>query len=140
LFKSFSTPPNGILFMLLSGGNFRSGHNIPIKPNFKLNSSKTWTKSSNLTNSNTRALTHCSVVSDPKQSMDKKLLSRLIKHTRLSAADIALKNGIPHYLLVSSIGADEKSWFLYPRTKGEVERDLRAKKLPLLTIFRPGLL
>lgn len=49
-------------------------------------------------------------------------------------------SGIPHYLLVSSVGADEKSWFLYPRTKGEVERDLKLKKLPLLTIMRPGLL
>jgi oxidoreductase len=42
--------------------------------------------------------------------------------------------------LCSSVGADEKSWFLYPRTKGQVERDLKAKKLPLLSIFRPGLL
>ena len=65
----------------------------------------------------------------------------------LLAADIALKNSnlaiiieIPHYLLVSSMGSDSKSWFLYPKTKGEVEDELKQKKLNLLTIFRPGLL
>jgi oxidoreductase len=63
------------------------------------------------------------------------------------AANIALKNSnlamiieIPHYLLVSSMGSDSKSWFLYPKTKGEVEDELKQKKLNLLTIFRPGLL
>jgi oxidoreductase len=53
---------------------------------------------------------------------------------------ISVISGIPHYLLVSSIGADSKAWFLYPRTKGEVENELKAKKLPLLSILRPGLL
>lgn len=36
-------------------------------------------------------------------------------------ADIAKANGIKHYSLISSIGASSGSWFLYPRTKGEVE-------------------
>lgn len=35
-------------------------------------------------------------------------------------ADIAKANGIKHYSLVSSMGADSNSWFLYPRTKGQV--------------------
>jgi oxidoreductase len=43
-------------------------------------------------------------------------------------------------LLVSSMGSDPKSWFLYPRTKGEVEAELGQKKLNLLTVMRPGLL
>lgn len=65
----------------------------------------------------------------------------------LLAADIALSNStpilhleIPHYLLVSSMGSDHTSWFLYPRTKGEVEEELKKKKMNLLSIFRPGLL
>jgi len=63
------------------------------------------------------------------------------------AADIALRNSnsriileIPHYLLVSSMGSNPTSWFLYPKTKGEAEDELKQKKLNLLTIFRPGLL
>lgn len=42
-------------------------------------------------------------------------------------ANIALKNSkthcneeIKHYSLVSSVGSNPNSWFLYPRTKGEV--------------------
>jgi oxidoreductase len=43
-------------------------------------------------------------------------------------------------LLVSSNGGDAKSWFLYPRTKGEAEEGLKLKGLNLLSIFKPGLL
>lgn len=65
----------------------------------------------------------------------------------LYAADIALTSrtkslylDIPHYLLLTSMGSDPKSWFLYPRTKGEVEEEVKQKKINLLSIFRPGLL
>jgi uncharacterized protein YbjT (DUF2867 family) len=58
----------------------------------------------------------------------------------LKAADVALNNKIPHYLIVSSMGASSSSCLLYPRTKGQVEEELRQKNLPLLTIFRPGLI
>jgi len=58
----------------------------------------------------------------------------------LCAAEITKNNKIPHYLLVSSMGASRTSCLLYPRTKGEVEEELKEKKLPLLTIFRPGLI
>jgi uncharacterized protein YbjT (DUF2867 family) len=36
----------------------------------------------------------------------------------LLCADIAIRNKIPHYLLVSSAGGDASSSFLYMRTKG----------------------
>jgi oxidoreductase len=65
----------------------------------------------------------------------------------LLAADIAVNNSnfsinieIPHYSLVSSMGSNPNSWFLYMKTKGEVERDLKLKKINLLSIYRPGLL
>ena len=38
----------------------------------------------------------------------------------LLCADIAIRNKIPHYLLVSSAGGDASSSFLYMRTKGEL--------------------
>lgn len=38
------------------------------------------------------------------------------------------------------MGSDAKSWFLYPKTKGEVEEGLKLKGLNLLSIFKPGLL
>ena len=72
---------------------------------------------------------------------------RVDKTYPLLAADIAIKNSthffyadIPHYLLVSSMGSDPNSWFLYPKTKGQVEDELKLKNLNYLSIFRPGLL
>ena len=47
---------------------------------------------------------------------------------------------IPHYLLVSSGSTDPSSMFMYMRVKGECERDLKEKKLNMLSIFRPGLI
>lgn len=41
---------------------------------------------------------------------------------------------------VSSFGANSNSYFLYPRTKGQVEEDLFIKKLPQVQIYRPGFL
>lgn len=43
-------------------------------------------------------------------------------------------------MLFSSTGGNPNSWFLYMKTKGEVERDLKLKKLNLLSILKPGLL
>ena len=48
--------------------------------------------------------------------------------------------GVGRFALVSSLGADSKSLFLYTRTKGEVEEAVRALAFPSLTILRPGFL
>jgi len=48
--------------------------------------------------------------------------------------------GGQHFIVISSQGADQKSKVFYNRTKGEMERDLIALKLPQLTIVRPSLL
>ena len=67
-------------------------------------------------------------------------LVKVDKTYPLLCADIAIKNKIPHYLLVSSTGGDTSSMLLYLRTKGEVERDLKLKKLQMLSILKPGLI
>jgi oxidoreductase len=41
---------------------------------------------------------------------------------------------------VSSQGANPNSWFLYPKTKGEVEEALKNLKFQSTSIYRPGLL
>ena len=42
--------------------------------------------------------------------------------------------------MLSSYGAKASSWFLYPRTKGEVERDVAKLGYQYLAIHQPGLL
>jgi len=49
-------------------------------------------------------------------------------------------NPIKNFMLLSSTGASSSSWFLYMKTKGEVEDIVKAAKFPRTGIFRPGLL
>ncbi|CAG0881436.1 unnamed protein product [Darwinula stevensoni] len=58
----------------------------------------------------------------------------------LNSAKLAKAGGCEHFLLVSSWGANSKSTFLYPRTKGLVEEHLKELKFKCLSIFRPGML
>lgn len=53
---------------------------------------------------------------------------------------IAERNGIKHLLAISSVGADIRSFFLYLKTKGEMEEALRHLNIPRVTLFRPSLL
>uniref|UniRef100_A0A7S4IFA0 NAD(P)-binding domain-containing protein n=1 Tax=Vannella robusta TaxID=1487602 RepID=A0A7S4IFA0_9EUKA len=55
-------------------------------------------------------------------------------------AQVAKDKGCEHFLYVSSIGADKTSWFLYPRTKGEIEAKLESIGFSKLSIFRPSVL
>ena len=55
-------------------------------------------------------------------------------------ARIAAINGVENYSLVSSVGANSKSSFFYPKIKGELEQAV--KKLPFkkIQIFQPPIL
>jgi uncharacterized protein YbjT (DUF2867 family) len=48
--------------------------------------------------------------------------------------------GAQHCLVVSAIGANPGSVFLYNRTKGQMEQALRAQNWPRLTLVRPSML
>jgi uncharacterized protein YbjT (DUF2867 family) len=48
--------------------------------------------------------------------------------------------GVNTFALVSAIGASATSMFFYPRTKGELERDIKRIGLRSLTIFRPSII
>ncbi|MFA0811948.1 NAD-dependent epimerase/dehydratase family protein [Microbulbifer epialgicus] len=56
------------------------------------------------------------------------------------AAKLAAEAGVPHYLLVSSSGANAKSSNAYLRMKGELEQKILALSFPRISIFRPSLL
>ena len=61
-------------------------------------------------------------------------------HYPVSLASYCLNNGAQQFLLVSSMGADEKSRFFYNQVKGEVEHAVSKLGYPRLDIFRPSLL
>lgn len=58
----------------------------------------------------------------------------------LNAAAIAQINGIEQYHLVSALGANPSSSIFYTKTKGEVERDLKALPFKSIHIYQPSLL
>ncbi len=53
---------------------------------------------------------------------------------------IAAQNKVKHLLVVSSIGANQKSGNFYLRTKGEMEQQITTLNIPQITIARPSML
>jgi uncharacterized protein YbjT (DUF2867 family) len=58
----------------------------------------------------------------------------------LQVARLALRHGARTYALNSALGASADSRVFYSRTKGELERDLRALGYRSLTVVQPGLI
>jgi uncharacterized protein YbjT (DUF2867 family) len=58
----------------------------------------------------------------------------------LAIAKAALRGGASHFLLVSAMGANARSWIFYSRVKGELEEAVRVLGYRSLTIARPSLL
>ena len=55
-------------------------------------------------------------------------------------AKIASQNKIPSYSLVSTVGANKSSHFFYPRTKGELEEEIKKLGFKKTYIFQPPFL
>lgn len=58
----------------------------------------------------------------------------------LQLAEIALKNGIGQYHLVSSLGANSESSNFYTKMKGDTEDDIKKAGLKSLHIYEPSIL
>jgi uncharacterized protein YbjT (DUF2867 family) len=56
------------------------------------------------------------------------------------AAQLAAEQGVRHYLLVSSNGADIDSYNAYLKMKGELEKKVQTLPFKRISIFRPSLL
>jgi len=55
-------------------------------------------------------------------------------------AEAARAAGVPHFLVVTAVGANPRAKVFYSRVKGEVERDLAMLAFRRLDIAQPGLL
>lgn len=88
---------------------------------------------------NGHALFSCLGTTNAK-TPDKVVYRRIDHDYPLQLAQLALKNGIEQYHLVSSIGANVNSSFFYTKTKGEVEVDIEQLGLSSLYIYRPSML
>ena len=58
----------------------------------------------------------------------------------LNSAKLLKDSNCPDFHLLTSRGSNANSWFLYPKTKGQVEEAVKSLGFDRLTIYRPGLL
>lgn len=59
---------------------------------------------------------------------------------QFKAAQLAAQNGVPHYLLISSNGANDKSNNPYLKMKGELEQRILLLPFKRISLFQPSLL
>lgn len=72
-----------------------------------------------------------------KQAGSKEAQYRIDHDYQLSFAKAARENGVPHVVLVSSLGANLSSSIFYLKLKGLIERDVESLQFPQLSILRP---
>jgi uncharacterized protein YbjT (DUF2867 family) len=75
-----------------------------------------------------------------KHTPDRAAYYRIDHDYPVAAARMALERGARSVFLVSAVGADPGSRTFYLRTKGEMERDIRALGFDRTHIFRPSMI
>ncbi|RYU91749.1 oxidoreductase [Emticicia agri] len=82
----------------------------------------------------------CCLGTTMKQAGSKEAFYKVDFTYPFEIAKAALQNGASQYVIVTAMGADEKSMFYYNRVKGEIEKAISDLHYPALLIFRPSLL
>ena len=82
----------------------------------------------------------CALGSTIRQAGTQEQFRRVDHDYPVAAAELALRQGATHYLLVSALGANSSSRVFYNRVKGDTERDISRMGYQSVTIARPSLL
>lgn len=82
----------------------------------------------------------CCLGTTLKKTPDKAVYRKIDHDYPLHLAQLALKNGVKQYHLVSALGANSQSGNFYTKLKGETEYDIQQLHLPVLHIYQPSLL
>ena len=79
-----------------------------------------------------------SALGTTKQEAGGKKEQFLVDYTyQYEFAKMASENGVNHYSLISSIGADKNSFFFYPKIKGALESSIKSLEFNKIHIFQP---
>ncbi len=84
--------------------------------------------------------TFCCIGTTQSKTPDLSLYKNIDYGIPVRVAQMGLKGGMDKFLVISSMGANEKSHLFYPRVKGQMEKALRKMGIPHLHIFRPSLI
>lgn len=83
---------------------------------------------------------YCCIGTTQAKTTDEDTYHKIDYGIPVNAAKLAKNNGISRFLVISALGADEESRFFYNRTKGEMERDVKAQGIAETYIFEPSLI
>ncbi|MFJ7920700.1 oxidoreductase [Lysinibacillus fusiformis] len=83
---------------------------------------------------------YCCLGTTIKKAGSRKAFEKVDFEYPLAIASLAKKRGIPHFLVITAMGANESSPIYYNRVKGKLEHDLMELGLQQLSIIRPSLL
>lgn len=79
------------------------------------------------------------IETNPRQAVEDEDAFRAIdQHLVIETARAAIEHGVERFVHLGSAAADPMSREIYPKVKGEVERELKKMKIPRLDILRPG--
>jgi uncharacterized protein YbjT (DUF2867 family) len=82
----------------------------------------------------------CCIGTTAAKTKDKKNYKSIDYGIPTAASKLAKQNNINTFIVLSSMGADVSSSVFYSKTKGEMERDVLAQKVPKTFILRPSLI
>jgi uncharacterized protein YbjT (DUF2867 family) len=82
----------------------------------------------------------CCLGSTKSKTPDMSIYRKIDHDYPVKLAQIAKQNQMPHYHLVSAIGANSKSLNFYTKMKGETEQEIQLVGIKSLHIYQPSLL
>ncbi|AYN65921.1 NAD-dependent epimerase/dehydratase family protein [Euzebyella marina] len=82
----------------------------------------------------------CCIGTTKSKTPNKEVYRQIDYGIPVAAAELCKKNQIPTFLVVSAMGANDKSKIFYNRTKGEMENAVLALKIDNTYILQPSLI
>ena len=82
----------------------------------------------------------CCIGTTKANTPDKEIYKKIDHGIPVQAAEIAKKNGIPMFQVISAMGANPTSSTFYNKVKGEMERDVLEVGVQQTFIFQPSLI
>lgn len=83
---------------------------------------------------------YCCIGTTKRKTPDKKTYRKVDHGIPVTAAKQAKKNGIPSFLVISSMGANFESKIFYNKIKGEMENNVLHERIEKTFIFQPSLI
>lgn len=82
----------------------------------------------------------CCIGTTRKKTPNEEIYSKIDYGIPVIAAKLSGKNGIKNFIVISALGANAKSAFLYNRLKGKMENKVSEQSIPKIHIVRPSLI